>query len=375
MKKILIIGIDGYLGWATAIHLKEKGYEIHGIDNLLRRKMVKEVGGISAIPILDAKERQKYIPFLIMDILNYPVLQWELQRFQPDVIIHYGEIPSAPYSMIDAWHATFTHRNNVEGTLNLLWAMKEVCPDAHLIKLGTMGEYGTPNVDIPEGSFEIEYHGRKDKLPFPKQSGSWYHYTKIHDSNNIMFACRNWGLTSTDLNQGPVYGTRTDEMIDDWQRTRYDFDEVFGTVINRFVAQAVIGYPLTPYGLGGQIRGFLNINDTLQAIRLNIENPPEKGEYRVFNQFYELFSINELAKLVKEEGDKQGLNVQIKNVKNPRIEAEEHYYNPDNKGLFKLGWKPRGLKEVLASSIKDLIQFKGRIESRRDSIKPKTTWK
>ena len=375
MKKVLILGIDGYLGWPLAIYLKERGYEVFGIDNFLRRKMVEEVGSHSAVPILDFQERIKYIPFEVGDLIDYSKVKEILKEIQPDAIVHLGEQPSAPYSMIDVEHAVFTHRNNVEGTLNLLWAMKEICPQAHLIKLGTMGEYGTPNIDIPEGFFEIEFRGRKDTLPFPKQAGSWYHWTKVHDSNNIMFACKVWGLISTDLNQGPVYGTKIDEMKEDWQRTRYDFDHVFGTALNRFCAQAVIGYPLTPYGKGGQVRGYLNINDTMQCIRLCIDNPPKEGEYRVFNQWIEKFSPNELAEIVKEIGDQMNLNVKIQPVENPRIEAEEHYYNPDNQGLYKLGLKPRGLRDIIPQTLKDLMQFKDRIEAKRESIRPTIKWK
>ncbi len=335
---------------------------------------MKEIGSHSAVPILSPEERQKYIPFEVGDMLDYQKVEDVLQRFRPDAIVHFAEQPAAPYSMIDVQHAVFTQKNNVLGTLNLLWAMKEICPDAHLIKLGTMGEYGTPNIDISEGFFEIEFRGRKDRLPFPKQAGSWYHQTKVHDSNNILFACRIWGLRSTDINQGPVYGSKTDEMKEDWQRTRFDFDQSFGTALNRFCSQAVIGFPLTPYGRGGQIRGYININDSMQAIRLIIDNPPKQGEYRVFNQWIEKFSINQLAEIVKQAAEKIGLKVTIQALNNPRKEAEEHYYNPDNQGLFRLGLKPRGLKEVVPQTIKDLIKFKDRIEAKKDFIKPTIKW-
>ena len=225
----------------------------------------------------------------------------------PEAVVHYGEQPSAPYSMISRRHAVETQYTNVIGTLNLLFSMRDRVPDCHLVKLGTMGEYGTPNIDIEEGFIEIEHKGRSDTLPFPKLPGSLYHLSKVHDSHNIHFACRIWGLRATDLNQGVVYGIETDETaLDERLLTRFDYDEIFGTALNRFCVQAVIGHPLTVYGKGGQTRGFLNIRDTLQCVELAVNNPAELGDFRVFNQFTEQFTVGELAERVKEAAEELG---------------------------------------------------------------------
>ncbi len=296
------------------------------------------------------------------------------REFVPDAIVHYGEQPSAPYSMIDRKHAVETQRNNVEGTLNVLFAMRDITPDAHLVKLGTMGEYGTPNIDIEEGYIEIEHKGRKDTLPFPKLPGSMYHLSKVHDSHNIHFGCRIWGLRATDLNQGVVYGIRTDEtQLDERLCTRFDYDEVLGTVLNRFCVQAVVGYPLTVYGRGGQTRGFLNIVDTIQCVRLALENPAEAGEFRVFNQFTEQFSVNDLAGIVQRVGGEMGINVEVDRMADPRIEAEEHYYNATHTKLFDLGLKAHLLTdEVVAHIIETIQRYKDRILL--EPIAPKTKW-
>ncbi|HIE55003.1 MAG TPA: NAD-dependent epimerase/dehydratase family protein, partial [Chromatiaceae bacterium] len=306
--RVFIAGIDGYLGWSLAQYLAARGHEIAGADLFLRRRWVEEMGSHSATPIRPMEERlpafkenfNQEILFKKGDLRDYKFVEDFFREFQPEAIVHFGEMPSAPYSMIDVHHCVFTQTNNIVGTLNILYAMKAVCPEAHLVKLGTMGEYGTPNIDIPEGFFTIEYRGRKDTLPFPRQAGSWYHQTKVHDSHNIMFACKIWGLRSTDIMQGVVFGTRIDEMGDDERLlTRFDFDQCFGTAVNRFCAQAVIGHPLTPYGRGHQRRGFLPLRDSMQCLTLAIENPPKEGEYRVFNQFEEVYDIYELAEKVK----------------------------------------------------------------------------
>jgi UDP-sulfoquinovose synthase len=293
----------------------------------------------------------------------------------PETIVHYGEQPSAPFSMISRKHALETQRTNVLGTLNLLFAIRDKVPDCHLVKLGTMGEYGTPDIDIEEGFIEIEHKGRRDTLPFPKMPGSLYHLSKVHDSHNIHFACRIWGLRSTDLNQGVVYGVATDETaIDERLATRFDYDEVFGTVLNRFCVQAVIGHPLTVYGEGGQTRGFLNIRDTLQCVELAITNPPELGEYRVFNQFTEQFSISELAELVKRSAGELGHDVEIRTYPNPRVEAERHYYNAVNTKLLDLGLEPHHLgQELVRSMLQTIERYKDRVIQR--AILPSTQWK
>jgi len=292
----------------------------------------------------------------------------------PEVVIHYGEQPSAPYSMRSRQTAVETQQTNVVGTLNLLFSMREHVPDAHLIKLGTMGEYGQPNIDIEEGYIEIEHNGRKDTLPFPKLPGSLYHCSKVHDSTNIHFACRVWGLRATDLNQGVVYGIETDEtVLDDRLQTRFDYDETFGTVLNRFCVQAVVGHPLTVYGSGGQTRGYLNIKDTLRCVELAALTPADRGEFRVFNQFTEQFSVSELAKLVQKCGAEAGYDVAIESYPNPRVEKEEHYYNASNQKLLDLGLEPHPLGDELVKSVLGIID-RNRDRVIQRALEPKTKW-
>ena len=278
--------------------------------------------------------------------------------------------------MIDQHHTVYTQQNNVIGTLNLIHAIKNFVPKAHLVKLGTMGEYGTPDIDIAEGFFDIEFRGKKATIPYPRLAGSWYHWSKVHDSNNIMFACKLWGLKSTDVMQGVVYGTRTKEITDENHYTRFDFDEIFGTAINRFCAQAVVRYPLTPYGKGHQIRGFLALTDSIQCISLLIDNPPESEEYRVINQFDEQYKISELADRVQKIGNKKGLDVEIKNVENPRVELEEHYYKADHEKLKKIGFKPtQHIDDEIGFMLDDLIVHKDRINEKREAIRKVLKWR
>lgn len=382
--RVFIAGVDGYLGWPLAQHLTARGHEVAGTDLFLRRQWVEEVGGQSALPVYSIEERlqafrERYgkdLNFRQGDLLDYDFLKSYLADFQPDAIVHLGEMPSAPYSMIDQKHAVFTQQNNVIGSLNLLWAIKEACPQAHLVKLGTMGEYGTPNVAVPEGFFEIEYRGRKDTLPFPRQAGSFYHWSKVHDSGNTMFACRIWGLRSTDIMQGVVFGTQIDVMGDDPRlRSRLDFDQCFGTAINRFACQAVIGHPLTLYGLGGQTRGFLPMRDSIQCLTLAIENPADEGEYRVFNQFEETYSIEELAQKVQQAGSAVGLDVEIHHYDNPRKELEKHFFEADRQHLIDLGYQPT--HDVVAEveiMLRDLMPHRERILASIDSLIPDIRW-
>jgi UDP-sulfoquinovose synthase len=383
--KVFIAGIDGYLGWSLAQFLTARGHDVSGIDNFARRQWVSEMDSQSAVPVYPIEERlaafeQRYgkpLRFYQGDLLDYAFLRDAIREAQPDAIVHLGEMPSAPYSMIDQARAAYTQSNNVIGSLNVLWAMHEAAPAAHLVKLGTMGEYGTPNVDIPEGFFEIEYRGRRDVMPFPRQANSFYHLTKVHDSNNTMFACRTWGLRSTDIMQGVVFGTQIDEMGDDPRlRSRLDFDQAFGTAINRFACQAVIEHPLTVFGSGGMKRGFLPLRDSMQCLGIAIENPPAEGEYRVFNQFEETYTIAELAQKVKEAGAAVGLDVAIEHYENPRTERSEHYYNPDRQHLIDLGYKPH--HDVVAEvqiMLRDLIPHRDRILAKRDILVPDILWK
>jgi len=381
---ILIAGVDGYLGWPLAMYLAKRGYEVAGVDNYSRRDWVQEMGSWSATPVRKMTERLnvfrenfgKNLQFFKGDLTDYHFVENVLKHFEPAAIVHLGEMPSAPYSMMDVKHATWTQTNNIVGTLNILYAMRDICPNAHMVKLGTMGEYGTPAIDIPEGFFEIEYRGRKDYLPFPKQAGSWYHQSKVHDSNNVMMACRLWNLRSTDIMQGVVFGTRIDEMRDDERLlTRLDFDQCFGTAINRFCCHAAIGKPLPPYGRGHQKRGFLPLRDSMQCLTLSIENPPKAGEYRVFNQFEEVYDITNLAQKVKKVGDSLGLKVEIRNMENPRKEMEEHYYNPDHQHLLNLGYEPtHDVEHEIKIMLTDLIKYSGRIEARKEALVPDIRW-
>ncbi|HEX7031570.1 MAG TPA: UDP-sulfoquinovose synthase [Nitrososphaera sp.] len=387
-KKVLIVGIDGYIGWSLAMHLATRGHKVAGIDNYSRRKNVAEVGSISATPIRGMEERihvfnltnpdvKDGIAFKEGDLLDYSFVKDYIKWFKPDTVVHLGEQPSAPFSMIDREHAVYTQHNNVIGNLNLLYAIKEVVPECHLLKLGTMGEYGyDTELEIPEGFFEVEYKGKRATVPFPRMAGSWYHWSKVHDSNNIMFACRLWGLRSTDVMQGIVYGTRTNQMVLDELLTRFDFDECFGTAINRFCAQAAIGHKLTPYGKGGQTRGYLALIDSIQCLTIATENPPEKGEYRVFNQLDAVYKINDLALTVQKVARRKGMDVEIEPVNNPRVEKEEHVYKVQAEKLRKLGFKPtRGLEEEVDIMLDDLMRFRNRILAKKEVIMPRPYWK
>jgi len=382
--RVLIAGVDGYLGWSLAVFLAYRGHEVAGVDGYYRRDWVAEIGSQSATPIRRMTERLQAfhdnfgqsLDFRRGNLRDYNFVLNIFRSFEPEAVVHLGEQPSAPYSMMDVEHAVFTQTNNIVSTLNILFALREACPRAHLVKLGTMGEYGTPNVDIPEGFFEFEYRGRKDRLPFPRQAGSWYHQSKVHDSHNVAMACKIWGLRSTDIMQGVVYGTRVDAMKEDERLvTRFDFDQCFGTAINRFCAQAVIGQPLTPYGKGGQRRGFLPLRDAMQCLHLALINPPAEGEYRVFNQFEETYNVTELAERVKGVGERLGLAVEIRPVENPRVEKEEHYYNPDHEHLLRLGYKPtRDMEGEIEIVLRDLIKSRDRIVARKQALVPDIRW-
>ena len=381
--RILILGGDGYLGWPTAMHFSTRGHEVAVVDNYLRRQTVLESGSDSLIPVLNLPQRVdawkqvtgRTIEAHVFDLCEYEPVDRLFKTFRPDAVIHYGQIPSAPYSMVDRRHAIRTQKNNIENNLNVIFAIIENDIDCHLVKLGTMGEYGCPNIDIEEGYITIDHKGRTDTLPFPKLPHSWYHASKVADSTNIHFAARVYGLRATDLNQGVVYGLHTDDtLLDDRLMTRFDYDEQFGTALNRFCLQAVIGHPLTVYGRGKQTRGFLNIRDTLACIELSVRNPAEAGEMRVYNQFTESFSIRDLAEKVQKAAVEIGLRVDIDEVENPRTEAAEHYYNPTHTKLLDLGLEPNLLSQAL---VVDTLQTLAKYTDRAilDAIAPRTTWK
>jgi UDP-sulfoquinovose synthase len=378
--RILILGGDGYLGWPTALQLSDCGHDVGIGDNIVRRQYDREMGVESLVPIepLHIRTRAwrehtgREIEVFIVDLTDAHKTFEMIEQFRPDTIIHFAEQRAAPYSMIDREHAVYTQQNNVIGTLNVLYAIEDIDPDIHLVKLGTMGEYGTPNIDIEEGWLDVTHKGRSDRVLYPKRPGSFYHLSKVHDSHNIEFACRVWGLRATDLNQGVVYGQQTPQTaLDDRLATRFDYDAIFGTVLNRFVVQAVLGEPLTIYGEGGQTRGVIDIRDTVECLRLTSEQPAERGEFRVFNQMTESFTVTEIAKVVATSYSGE---VSIENLENPRVEAEMHYYNVVHSGLVGLGLTPHCLSETLISSMFDVAErYKDRVD--RNALLPLVNWR
>jgi len=378
--RVLVLGGDGYLGWPTALHLSRRGYEVGVVDNCVRRSYDFEMGVDSLVPITQLQRRVRVweevsglsVEPFIGDLTDEDFVYRMLREFKPQAVVHFAEQRSAPYSMIDRKHAVYTQVNNVVGTLNLLYAIADVDPSIHLVKLGTMGEYGTPNIDIEEGFIEITHRGRTDVLPYPKQPGSFYHLSKVHDSHNIMFACRIWGLRSTDLNQGVVYGQETPEtVLHPDLATRFDYDGVFGTVLNRFCVQAVVGHPLTVYGSGGQTRGMLDIRDTLACVELAVANPPTVGEYRVFNQFTESFSVSQVAAMV---ADVYPGAVEIVHMDDPRVEKEEHYYRAAHTKLLDLGLVPHLLNQSTISSLLSVVdRHRDRVDT--GAIAPTVEWR
>ncbi|WP_017547726.1 NAD-dependent epimerase/dehydratase family protein [Salinicoccus carnicancri] len=381
--RIIVAGGDGFCGWPTALYLSEKGHEVTILDNMVRRKIDNELHSNSVTPIASLEDRVekwkeltgKEIKIYEGDLNHYDFLSLVFKNERPEAFVHFAEQRSAPYSMIDREHAVYTQQNNVLGNLNVLYAIKEFEPDCHLIKLGTMGEYGQPNIDIEEGYIEIEHKGRKDTLPFPKQPGSFYHLTKVHDTHNIMFACKIWGIRATDLNQGIVYGLNTEETKKDPAlANRLDYDGVFGTALNRFLIQAAIGHDMTVYGSGGQTRAFLHIKDTVRCIEIAAENPADQGEFRVFNQFTESFSVQDLAEKTRDAAKELGIDANVANIENPRVENEDHYYNAVNTNLIDLGLEPHLLtQDVLKEILQEAIEHKDRIIV--DNVLPTVTWK
>lgn len=381
--RILIQGGDGYLGWPTAMYFAGKGHDVWVMDSYLRRNMATATRSEALMPAPNLNERSeifrstsgKDIRVTIGDCADYRILSQVYSEFKPEAVIHYAEQPSAPYSMMGFEQAGSTLRNNLNATFNTIWAVMEQSPDCHIIKLGTMGEYGTPNIDIEEGWLEIQHNGKKDRFLYPRQAGSLYHTTKILDTDLLWFYVRAYGIRVTDLMQGPVYGLSTDEAdMDERLLPNFHYDDIFGTVVNRFLVQAVAGIPLTVYGKGGQTRGYLNLKDTLQCVELATTNPVKKGELRILNQFTELFSVNELAEKVKTVGDSMGLNVKVKSIENPRKEKEEHYYNAKHSGLLELGLKPHYMTDnVIEGMLQKVIHYKGSID--KSKIMPRVNWR
>lgn len=380
--RILVLGGDGYLGWPTAMHLSAAGHEVMVVDNYFRRRICTSLNCEPLVPVPNLHQRAELwrahsghtVQVAVGDVCDYPFLSRVVQDFGPEGVVHYAEQPSAPYSMRDRESALFTLTNNLVSTLNLIHAVAEFQPDCHIVKLGTMGVYGTPNIDIEEGYLEVEYKGRRHTFLYPKTPGSLYHLTKSQDGDMLYFYARIWNLRVTDLNQGPVYGLSAGcEAEDERLATIFNYDDIFGTVLNRFLVQAVAGFPLTVYGLGGQTRGYLHLQDTLACVTLALEHPAAPGQYRVFNQFVETFTVLELAQRVQEAARELGLEVAIRRLPNPRQEAEEHYYNPAHTGLLSLGLQPHYLtREVLVEMLQMVRRHRERI--RPEYILPRITW-
>ncbi|BFR47534.1 NAD-dependent epimerase/dehydratase family protein [Nitratidesulfovibrio sp. HK-II] len=383
---ILILGGDGYLGWPSAMYFSARGHQVTVVDNYFRRKACIDVDADFLYPVPSLPERARIwhkatgreIKVILADLSDSETMRglfsgavrytWALdERFTglPHTILHYAEQPSAPYSLLDYRRANITLANNLITTNNLMFAVKDFAPDTHIIHIGTMGEYGTPNIDIEEGWLDIEHKGRRDRFLFPRQASSIYHTSKIMDTDLFWFGIRTWKLRMTDLMQGPVYGIETEESrVDERLRPYFNYDEIFGTVINRFVVQSVARHPLTVYGKGGQTRGYLNICDTLQCVYKSFETPANPGELRIFNQITETFTVNELAERVQRVGTERGHAVQVNHVENPRKEAEEHYYNPAYQGLQGIGVTPHPLTDDV------LHGFFAIVEEHKANIKP-----
>jgi UDP-sulfoquinovose synthase len=378
--RILVLGADGYLGWPTAIHLSAAGHEVAVSDNFARRGYDEEMGVESLVPIATLDERVaawtevsgKTLPSYVGDLCDPAFVHEMVGDFRPEAIVHYAEQRAAPYSMISQRHAVYTQTNNVVGNLNVMYAIADIDRDIHLVKLGTMGEYGQPNIDIEEGWLEVEHNGRKDRMLYPKRPGSFYHLSKVHDSHNLEFGCRIWGLRVTDLNQGVVYGADTEHTkLDPRLATRFDYDGVFGTVLNRMTIQAVLGHPLTVYGEGSQTRGLINIVDTVECIRLASENPADAGEFRVFNQMTESLSVKQIAETIAEEFPGEAT---IEHVENPRVEIYDHYYNVKHTALEGLGLKPTLLSMTLIDHLFDVVErHKDRVDL--TAIMPTVRWR
>jgi UDP-sulfoquinovose synthase len=378
--RILVLGGDGYLGWPTALHLSNLGHEVAVNDNFARRGYDEEMGVESLVPIATLDERLatwtevsgKTISKYVGDLCDPAFTHEMVADFSPEAIVHFAEQRAAPYSMIDQAHSVYTQTNNVVGNLNVMYAIADTDIDIHLVKLGTMGEYGTPNIDIEEGWLEVEHNGRKDRMLYPKRPGSFYHCSKVHDSVNIEFGCRIWGMRATDLNQGVVYGADTEQTkLDPRLQTRFDYDGVFGTVLNRMVIQAVLGHPLTVYGDGSQTRGLINIVDTVECIRLACETPAERGEFRVFNQMTESLSVRQIAETIAAEFPGE---VTIDHVENPRVELEGHYYNVKHSALEDLGLNPTLLSMTLIDHLFDVVErYKDRVDTA--AIMPTVKWR
>ena len=380
--RVLVLGGDGYLGWPTAMSFAAQGHEVTVVDNYFRRQVALETNSEPLLPTPELAGRTalfqslsgRAIAVRVVDCTDYRALSAVFRDCRPEAVVHYAEQPSAPYSMMGYGEAHRTLNNNLNATFNVIWAVLEHAPDCHVIKLGTMGEYGTPNIDIEEGWIDIEHKGRKDRFLFPRQAGSLYHTTKVLDTDLLWFYVRTYGLRVTDLMQGPVYGIDTPEAsLDRRLVPNFHYDDIFGTVVNRFLVQAVAGIPLTVYGKGGQTRGYLNLNDTIQCVGLAMENPPPRGQLNVMNQLTETFSVRQIAEKVQRVARSMGLAVETQSIANPRKEKEEHYYNVRHSALLELGLEPHPMTDdVVAAMLGRVLEYRAQIDARR--ILPRVRW-
>ncbi|MEM7042237.1 MAG: NAD-dependent epimerase/dehydratase family protein [Pseudomonadota bacterium] len=367
--RVLVLGGDGFCGWPTALHLSNLGHEIKIVDNLSRRNIDNELEAYSLTPIRPMGERLaawkevsgRTIDFIRFDVAeHYHRLLTLLTEFEPDAVVHFAEQRAAPYSMKSSWHKRYTVSNNLNATNNLLAAVVESGVDTHIVHLGTMGVYGygTSGVKIPEGYLEVTVHtddGKpvKQEILYPANPGSIYHMTKTQDQLLFAYYNKNDRLKVTDLHQGIVWGTQTDETsMDERLINRFDYDGDYGTVLNRFLMQAAIGYPLTVHGKGGQTRAFINLRDTVKCVQLAIDNPPQSGErVRVMNQMTETHRVIELANLVARIA---GAEIQL--LDNPRNEAVENELNVQNEKLLGLGLDPITLEEGLLAEVTEIAK-------------------
>ncbi|MEM0117896.1 MAG: NAD-dependent epimerase/dehydratase family protein [Conexivisphaerales archaeon] len=383
---IIIFGADGYIGWPLALHLGQISDEkIVLVDNLVTRRLVRSVRSDSLVPIqsmqkrLDAYRRltgKDNLVFYAADARDSEVVDRIISTYKPSGVVHLAQQRSAPFSMIDQEHAVYTQLANIETNLNIMYSMIRHVPDSHLLKMGTMGEYGTPGIKITEGDVEISVDGRKSRLMFPRTGQSFYHLSKVFDTFNVMLANRVHSLRATDVMQGVVYGTRTDEIVDDSLATRFDFDSIWGTVINKYVVQAVVLNKLLIYGKGRQKRGFLSLYDSIKCLTLLLMNPPEPGRYRVVNQLDEIYDTLTLAQKVSNIAKEYGIRVELETVNNPRVEAEEHFYDVEHKILPSLGFtRTKKMDEVIREIFETVIANKTRAELMKQLVYPTVYWR
>lgn len=384
---IAIFGADGYIGWPLSIHLgcRNPDKKIVLVDNLVTRKLVKSVGSRSLVPIKSMKERvesyekitgQNNLEFVFADARDPETVDRIFAKYLPSSVVHLAQQRSAPFSMIDQEHALYSQLNNIATNMNIVHALARHTPSAHLLKMGSMGEYGTPGIEISEGEMEVERKGRTAKIMFPPAGQSWYHLSKIFDTFNVKLANKLFGLTATDIMQGVVYGVRVDETVDDALATRFDFDSNWGTVINKYVVQSVLLNKLLIYGKGKQKRGFLSLYDSINCLTLLLENPPAKGEYRIVNQLDEIYDTLELARKVQAIGKEFGIEAELESIENPRVEKEEHYYEVEHNVLPSLGFKrEKELDRVLFEIFEAVIKNKERAEGMENLVYPNVSWK